>query len=378
MIFESENSTLSGNWLENNNFGLTLVNSSRSLVYNNYLNNTNNTAFSHEGMYEYIIEEPEKDPDCVWNISKTEHENIVEGPYLGGNYWALPNETGFSQTHEDADEDGICDLQYNITEDELNIDFLPLADAPGKDDNCGGNEEERYNSGESSGGSSQKYLPVSSNDTGHSDSSQKKVNAGSEVKFTFREPKNDIYKVSFKSKKYSGIVGIRIGTPDSKEIESIEEAGSEVYRYIEILVGNEAFESGNNIENGSIEFRVPKNWTTEKNLSPETIKLNRLEDEGWKQLKTEKTGEDKDYYYFRTQTPGFSCFAITGQNTVASSSGQKAENSEGTLTGEAAEDLRAENAGEQADTEEKENTPGFGILLSGMGGLLARAYLKRK
>ncbi len=378
LLAETQNSTLSGNWLENNNFGLILYNSSESLVYNNYLNNTNNTAFEIENIVSTIIQDPENNPDCIWNISKTEGLNIVGGPYLGGNFWAKPDGTGFSQTHLDTDKDGICDLQYNITEDGFNIDFLPLSDAPGKEVECEGNDEEKYNSEESSGGSSQQYLPDSSSNTEHSDSSQQKVNAGTEVKFTFREPKNDISRVSFKSSKYSGLVGIRIGTADLNETEGIEETGSKAYRYVEILVGNKAFESSDNIANGNIEFRVTRSWMTENDINPETISLNRLEDKGWKQLETENTGKDGDYYYFRTQTPGFSCFAITGeQYTGKGSSEQKSESSEEILTGEA-EDLTGEAAKEQANTEEKEKAPGFGIILSGSGGLLARACFKRR
>jgi len=63
--------------------------------------------------------------EYTWNISKTPDKNIVGGPYLGGNFWANPNGTGFSQTCNDIDMDGICDDPYVI--DENNIDYLPLS-----------------------------------------------------------------------------------------------------------------------------------------------------------------------------------------------------------------------------------------------------------
>jgi len=49
--------------------------------------------------------------------------NIVNGPYLGGNYWANPNGTGFSQTHPDRG-DGFCTEPYVL--DANNTDYLPL------------------------------------------------------------------------------------------------------------------------------------------------------------------------------------------------------------------------------------------------------------
>jgi len=58
-----------------------------------------------------------------WNTTKTAGMNIVGGPYLGGNYWASPDGTGFSETHPDRG-DGFCNESYFL--DEHNIDYLPL------------------------------------------------------------------------------------------------------------------------------------------------------------------------------------------------------------------------------------------------------------
>ena len=59
------------------------------------------------------------------NSTKTAGPNIVGGPFIGGNFWAFPNGTGFSQTHPDTDGDGFCDEPYFLTED--TTDDLPLA-----------------------------------------------------------------------------------------------------------------------------------------------------------------------------------------------------------------------------------------------------------
>ena len=81
-------------------------------IYNNYFNNTLNVRFeAGEG-------------GNTWNNSLTEGTNIVGGPYIGGNFWAKPDGTGFSQTCVDLDGNGIGDLPYNIYEDEF--DYLPL------------------------------------------------------------------------------------------------------------------------------------------------------------------------------------------------------------------------------------------------------------
>ena len=47
---------------------------------------------------------------------------------MGGNYWAKPDGTGFSQTCADANVDGICDDVYNLATN--NTDYLPLTQPP--------------------------------------------------------------------------------------------------------------------------------------------------------------------------------------------------------------------------------------------------------
>ena len=84
----------------------------RKRIYNNYFNNNLNVRFGlGEG-------------GNTWNNSLTRGTNIVGGPYIGGNFWAKPDGTGFSQISVDLDGNGIGDLPYNIYEDEF--DYLPL------------------------------------------------------------------------------------------------------------------------------------------------------------------------------------------------------------------------------------------------------------
>lgn len=96
--------------------GIYLYSSDSTFIYNNYFNNTENVKF--ENVY----------GDNIWNTTKTLGTNIVEGPYLGGNYWANPNGTGFSETVADSDGDGFCDSPYNIYKNDF--DYFPLVKVP--------------------------------------------------------------------------------------------------------------------------------------------------------------------------------------------------------------------------------------------------------
>jgi len=76
-------------------------------------------------------------------------------------------------------------------------------------------------------------------------------------------------------------------------------------------------------ENAYTGFKVDKEWI--KNNSVEESNITLLwYDSKWEPLATEKTGEDDDYVYFRAETSGYSCFAIseyTGEDgTVEKSS----------------------------------------------------------
>jgi hypothetical protein len=89
-------------------------------IYNNCLNNSVNAMlFAHDS------------ENNTWNnteIAGQANESVWQP---GGNYWAAPNATGFSQICTDADRDGICDLPYMLADG--NIDFLPLTRDPLED-----------------------------------------------------------------------------------------------------------------------------------------------------------------------------------------------------------------------------------------------------
>ena len=113
-LTSSNNNTLAGNIMtSNSNYGIYLSSSGNNTIYNNHFNNTNN----------YNV-----DASNIWNTTKIEGTNIITGINLGGNYWAYPNRTGFSQTCTDVNGDDICDSSYAL--DTSNIDYLPLAKIP--------------------------------------------------------------------------------------------------------------------------------------------------------------------------------------------------------------------------------------------------------
>ncbi len=133
MLSLSNSNTLSRNRAYNNSFGIFLnssdsneissntITSARNYsiamcaasndnqVFNNYFNSTYNTRV--------------RNASNNWNTTKTAGTSIAGGPYLGGNFWGMPNGKGHSQTIADNDSDGITEEIFstaNVT------DYLPL------------------------------------------------------------------------------------------------------------------------------------------------------------------------------------------------------------------------------------------------------------
>jgi parallel beta-helix repeat protein len=112
LAVQSNNNYIKNNGLFNNNVGISLSSTKDNLIFNNNFNNTNNTNFTGT-VY-----------TNSWNTTKQSGTNIIGGPYLGGNFWAKPDGTGFSEMCSDTNTDGICDDYYNLTSG--NVDWLPL------------------------------------------------------------------------------------------------------------------------------------------------------------------------------------------------------------------------------------------------------------
>lgn len=118
-IEASDGSIVTGNRVVANGKGGVRLDEPGALVYDNYLANERNVV-GPEG-------EAESPFGATWNVTSRSGTNVVGGSVVGGNYWASPDGTGYSETCTDADADGLCDEPYSVpgTQD---VDRYPLAD----------------------------------------------------------------------------------------------------------------------------------------------------------------------------------------------------------------------------------------------------------
>ncbi|WP_440945716.1 CARDB domain-containing protein [Methanosarcina sp. T3] len=83
-----------------------------------------------------------------------------------------------------------------------------------------------------------------------------------------------------------------------------------VYRQLNIWLGNKGAGREDSIKSAYTGFKVEKEWIENNNVNESNVTMLWYDSE-WKPLSTEKTGEDKDYVYFKAKTTAFSCFAIS-------------------------------------------------------------------
>ena len=527
---------ISGNLITWNPIGITMCPACHdNQVFNNYFCNDVNTGIQNG--------------QNTWFKVRTKGKNIVGGPYIGGNYWASPDGTGFSQTAQDTDGDGIANApytftnHYNITITDslplvsvilpvadfsysptqgpapLNVQFTDLSqnaesriwnfgdgtnsnetspshnystagtynvnltvsnkndtvskfatvtvqaytappvtpvanfnanptsgDAPltvqftdssqnaagwSWDFGDGTNSAEQspshtYSSAgtynvnlvvsnpngtspksttitvsSSSGGSSSSDVTSSGSSSGGSggggaggspepqnnveakELSQTFIASGQSAKFDFPQKATPVVSISFDSKKTVGKTTTIVEMLKAKSTLVSGVPADDVYKYVNIWVGNGGYATPQNIENAVVGFKVGKSWVLDQKIDKSTITLDRYSDKTWTQLPTSLSSEDDNYLYFTAQTPGFSPFAITGKitATVQPAVGKtQTENVNETTT-----ETNIGNTTENNEQTQSPNTsttgvkksPGFDTVF-GIVGLLAVFLYKRK
>ncbi|WP_159429227.1 lectin like domain-containing protein [Methanohalophilus halophilus] len=276
---------------DSNKIGIYITDSVDNLIYNNYFNNTNNIHISAGTFNE-------------WNITKTAGRNTINGSYLGGNFWAEPDGTGWSQV-EYSIVDGFCQ-PYNITDDGNNTDCLPLtanAEKPSEP------KEQEVQPSDNDGVRVQKAAGTAySSSTVEQDIDTRFVGIDAEVRYTFNEDSTPVTEIRFNAGKNEGYVMASVSLLDAVPVDMDGPAGKS-YMIMDINMGSEDLFSE---DNATIEFQVSKEWVDENNIDPSTIRMTRFHDGQWQDLPGNQVEEDDEYLYFNARTSGFSVFSIVG------------------------------------------------------------------
>jgi PGF-pre-PGF domain-containing protein len=223
----------------------------------------------------------------------------------------------------DFTQSGTYSVEFRVTDGELNaseamsirvfnVDLSSNTDLSG------------FQTSQSSGGSGGAAASGAEdyNNVAFKDYSIKYVTMGKDAVFEFPNVQNDLDYVKFSPLKAAGQVKAIIEILEGRSTLVSANPPGNVYRHINIWVGDAKFNSGNYISSAEISFKVEKKWLTENNADPSSIKLYRYSSGSWGELPTSRIGTDVNYYYYRSRTPGFSPFAIVsvGNTPLVSSS----------------------------------------------------------
>jgi len=111
----------------------------------------------------------------------------------------------------------------------------------------------------------------------------------------------------------SGQITVKETTVDKATASTIETSTSKVYKYLSIT---KVKIKDSDIQKAKVTFEVPVSWLTSNNIGPSTVKLNRLVNNQWVALATTLVSSGADKYVYEAETPGFSTFAISGEQKL--------------------------------------------------------------
>jgi PGF-pre-PGF domain-containing protein len=246
-------------------------------------------------------------------------------------------------------------------------------------------EEPHHSSGGGGGGGGS---PEPQSNVQVKELSQAFISSGKSVKFDFPQKVTPVVYVSFDSKKTVGKTTTIVEMLKAKSTLVSGLPSGEVYKSLNIWVGNSGFATSKNIENAVVGFKVEKSWIQDKKIDKSSLTLNRYSDKTWNQLPTSLSSEDDTYLYLTAQTTGFSPFAITGKITAAGTiqpavdKTQPAANvtQSNTNTGSTAANTEKTPEKKESPSPSQKKSPGMpGFeLVCGIAGLLAVFLYRRK
>lgn len=209
------------------------------------------------------------------------------------------------------------------------------------------------------------------------------------VTYQYKDAENPVTCVNYTALRNAGFVTASIEVLEKTSCLVSNEPEGIVYKNLNIWVGKNGYSTEENIENPVINFRISKIWLEENRIQASTVKLNRYHLNAWNPLPTVKTGEDSDYIFFESETPGFSPFAITGQSSqfasgpenqvpdskeILASGPAVEENAEAALSSE----MEKETAQDEGAKEDRNyQAPASGICGAGILFLSALMFFKR-
>jgi len=212
-----------------------------------------------------------------------------------------------SSTSLDMQNVEFSDIEFNPYKPEI-VDGMITVGIKG-DLNDNGRVDNGGGGGSGGGGSSGEdfyNIVTSEND-------RQSVFKNSDVSFIFDLEGNIVRHINFTALNSAGTVAAKVEILDNTSTLVSTPPPYEIYKNLNIWVGNYGWATEKNMADTTVSFMVEKSWVTDNNIDETTIALYRYSDDNWDKLVTRKVTEDSNSFYFEAETSGFSPFAVTGK-----------------------------------------------------------------
>ena len=140
--------------------------------------------------------------------------------------------------------------------------------------------------------------------------STRNIMNGYHVKYDFLQKVTCITYIEFDPQKNFKKTTATVEMLKEKSIFVQKQPPGQVHSQLNIWLGNKGAGLPASLKNSYTGFKVDREWIKNNSVNESNITLLWY-DSKWQPLSTEKTGEDKEYVYFRAKTPAYSCFAIS-------------------------------------------------------------------
>jgi methanogen extracellular protein (TIGR04279 family)/PGF-pre-PGF domain-containing protein len=145
---------------------------------------------------------------------------------------------------------------------------------------------------------------------------QQPISNGGQTSFEFTQEVTPVEYIQFNAKKNVGETTAVVENLKRRSSLSLSEPNGEVYKYLNIWIGNEDCANPNYIENAVVGFKVSKDWITENHINTDSILFQHFNGNNWNSLPTKKVSENEEYIYYEAETTSFSPFAITAEKNL--------------------------------------------------------------
>ena len=195
---------------------------------------------------------------------------------------------------------------------------------------------------------------------------------GVEVCYSYDLEGNIVQYINFKGLINAGRIAAKVEILNNTSTLVDTTPTNKVYKNLNIFVGNSRWATSSNIANPTISFTVEKSWITDEKIDKSSIKMYRYSNGKWNELSTSYVTEEADCLHFKSETPGFSPFAIAGEQV---STGKTDTDEDSGVTSPADGD---NDTTDPTSSDEKTGLPGFCVLTSLLVILMAVRMLRKK